>query len=601
MINEITEFETRLASLQQAMREAAAMACGQAMGLGTNAKSAELEESAITIASNISNLDEIVKELSLMKSTEVRYRKMYETSSDAIITLGPPTWVFDSGNPAAIKMFTAKGEKQLTSLSPSQLSPEFQPNGENSTELAQQHIEKALAEGSNYFEWSHRRLNGDVFPATVLLTMFDCGDGPRLQATVREITAQKLVEDNLKRLSAATEQTHDSVAITDARGVIQYVNAAFQEVTGYSSGEAIGSPMSILNSGKHDKSFYVDLWQTIKGGKRWAGRFYNRRKDGSTLIEESTISPIRNDSGEIVSFVTVQKDVTKILELETANLQSQKLESIGQLASGIAHEINTPAQFVGDNLSFIKDSFSDIYDVLNSVIKLGVSLKEKAQTDPEITSLLDCAGNADLEYVMSEIPDAIEQSLEGVERISVIVKAMKEFSHPGSEDKAASNLNDAITATATVARNRWRYVAELELNLGEGLENVPCYLNDFNQVILNMVVNAADAITEKQEAEGSAGKEKGLIVVTTKIEDSMAVIEVSDNANGMNKTVLSKIFDPFFTTKEIGKGTGQGLSIAYSTIVDKHAGTMSCQSVPNKGTKFRICLPLTKECKNDAE
>ena len=262
--------------------------------------------------------------------------------------------------------------------------------------------------------------------------------------------------------------------------------------------------------------------------------------------------------------------------LEDNLRQAQKLEAIGQLAAGIAHEINTPTQYVGDNLRFLKESFGELDSVITQLVEAGGGTARKA---------LD---SADFDYLKEEIPRALNQSLEGVDRVAKIVRAMKEFSHPARE-KTATDLNRAIQSTITVASNEWKYVAEMEMDLDTELPSVHCSPAEFNQVVLNIVVNAAHAITD---VVGDGGKGKGKIRVKTRAEGDWAVVEIADTGKGMPTHIQQRIFDPFFTTKEVGKGTGQGLAIAHNVIVDKHGGTIKVVSSPGQGTTFIIRLPI---------
>jgi PAS domain S-box-containing protein len=262
--------------------------------------------------------------------------------------------------------------------------------------------------------------------------------------------------------------------------------------------------------------------------------------------------------------------------LEDNLRQAQKLEAIGQLAAGIAHEINTPTQYVGDNLRFLKESFGELHGLLTHLVDAG--------GEPASKLLVD----ADFDYLKEEIPRALNQSLEGVDRVAKIVRAMKEFSHPARE-KTATDLNRAIQSTITVASNEWKYVAEMEMDLDSNLPSVHCSPAEFNQVVLNMIVNAAHAISD---VVGDGGKGKGKIRVKTRAEGEWALVEIGDTGAGMPAHVQQRIFEPFFTTKEVGKGTGQGLAIAHNVIVDKHGGTIKVSSSPGKGTTFVIRLPI---------
>jgi signal transduction histidine kinase len=270
--------------------------------------------------------------------------------------------------------------------------------------------------------------------------------------------------------------------------------------------------------------------------------------------------------------------------------QGQKLESIGRLAAGVAHEINTPTQYIGDNTRFVCDSFVDLLPVLQAPRQLIEAARENRLTPELLASTEAALEKADIDYLVAEIPKAIEQSLQGVERVTKIVRAMKEFSHPGAEEKTQVDLNHCIDSKLTVARNEWKYVAELVTEFDPGLPPVPCLPGEFNQVVLNLVVNAAHAIADTIKPGDIA---KGTITISTKLLGDWVEVRIRDTGTGIPEAAREKIFDPFFTTKGVGKGTGQGLAIARSAIVDKHGGTISFETETGRGTVFIIRLPLT--------
>ena len=282
-------------------------------------------------------------------------------------------------------------------------------------------------------------------------------------------------------------------------------------------------------------------------------------------------------------------DITERKDLEDQLRQAQKLEAIGQLAAGIAHEINTPTQYVGDNIRFLKDSWAPIAGLLSLCQTAGQAGEDGAHSAEFQSKLSQLSEQADLEYLMKEIPNAIDQSLEGLQRVAKIVRAMKEFSHPGSEEKRAVDINKAIETTITVARNEWKYVADVTVHLDASLPLVPCLLGEFNQVILNLIINAAHAVAG---VVGDGSQSKGKITITTTRDGDWAQIAIADSGAGIPEEIRPRIFEPFFTTKPVGKGTGQGLTLAHTVIVNRHQGQIWFESKMGQGTAFFVRLPL---------
>jgi signal transduction histidine kinase len=265
--------------------------------------------------------------------------------------------------------------------------------------------------------------------------------------------------------------------------------------------------------------------------------------------------------------------------------QAQKLESLGTLAGGIAHEINTPVQYVGDNVRFLETSFADLAKVVDSGTALRRAVADEPRYEALAAAVAQAETDADLGFLRDEVPTAIAQSLDGIDRIRQIVLAVKEFSHPDVKELAPLDLNHAIDTTITVSRNQWKYIAEMITELSPELPLVPCRGGEINQVILNLIVNAAHAIEAKDAGIGT-------ITVTTGVRDGCAEIKVRDTGTGMPAELIGRIFDPFFTTKAPGKGTGQGLAICHTIVVQKHGGTILVDSVPGEGTCFTVRLPL---------
>jgi signal transduction histidine kinase len=280
-------------------------------------------------------------------------------------------------------------------------------------------------------------------------------------------------------------------------------------------------------------------------------------------------------------------DVSELRRLGRELSAAQKLESVGRLASGVAHEINTPVQFVSDNVEFVRSAMNDVA----AVIRAYRDLTHAVLADGDISTAARLAGEAetaaDLDYVMQNVPSALSSSLEGLGRIATIVRSMKEFAHPDQAEKTLADLNKAIRSTLVIAHNEYKYLAELSTEFGD-LPLVPCYLGEINQVILNLIVNAAHAISDVVQDTGILGK----ITVRTRLDGNAVEISIGDTGTGIPEAARDKIFDPFFTTKAVGKGTGQGLAIAHSVVVKKHEGTLRFATECGKGTTFFIRLPV---------
>ena len=407
---------------------------------------------------------------------------------------------------------------------------------------------------------------------------------------------QDLIErENTSR--SILEATADGIIILDESGRIEMFNRAAQMIFFYSEAVAIGRNIEeLLDLADSELTFSDYVEASILEPTCALLEMIGIRSDGSSFPIELTIS--KADLSERAMIIVSVRDITKRREaeaewssMEIQLHQALKLEAIGQLAAGIAHEINTPIQFVGDNTRFFRDSFIDLERLATVRDRLMAAARQGSVPVELIAECEEIAEEIDFSYLREEIPQAVEQTLEGIERVAGIVRAMNEFSHPGVEEKTSIDINAAIQSTVTVSRNEWKYVAELEVDLDPDLPLVPCFPGDFNQVILNIVVNAAHAIRDASELEGA---DKGLIRIATRRKGDWVQISISDTGTGMPEEVRSRIFDPFFTTKKVGQGTGQGLAIVYSVVVDKHSGSIEVESQMGKGTTFVIRLPMAQ-------
>jgi len=432
--------------------------------------------------------------------------------------------------------------------------------------------------------FSARRKDGSEFPISLLVQEFKTDEGMFFSGIIRDISSRTQIEAHNRQLRAAVEQATDHIIIMTDDEAIEYLNPQVERDTGWTLAEMRGKNMADLGIRRSDPEIYEAAAAAMKRGEIWTGRLRSELRDGCISDSDVTISPLRDDLGEITHYLVVGRDVTEHVKLEQQLRQAQKLESIGQLAAGIAHEINTPSQYVGDNTRFLQEAFGDLDKLIGTLGKLMASGDDQISRD----AIQQAFEEADTEYLREEIPRAIEQSLEGVHRVTKIVRAMKEFSHP-TQEKTPVDLNRAIESTITVASNEWKYVAEMEMDLDPQLPPVVCLPGEFNQVILNIIVNASHAIAD---VVGDKGESKGTINVSTCHVDGWVEICIADTGAGMPENIQARIFDPFFTTKDVGKGTGQGLSIAHAVVVEKHGGTISVASESGRGTCFTIRLPL---------
>jgi len=414
-----------------------------------------------------------------------------------------------------------------------------------------------------------------------------------LIVTLRDITEHRRAEE-MWRIADENQRLLSSISSIliglDATGRITKWNRAAEDILDVSSRVAVGELLDALPIAWDQAQLTCCIRDCLSLRKPTRlEEFSFKRRDGQPGLLGISITPVFGSDGSPQGLLLLGTDITERRNLETQLRHSQKLESIGQLAAGIAHEINTPIQYVGDNVNFLKGAFADLHSVICKQERLLAGAKCGRLDDDVITDVEQAMASADLAFLGEEVPRAIEQTLEGLGRVAKIVRAMKEFSHPGDEGKVASNLNNLIENTITVANNEWKYVADVVTDFDGSLPLVPCLVSEFNQVILNLIVNAAHAIGDriKDDPEG-----KGRITISTRASAESVEIRVTDTGTGMPESVRLKEFDPFFTTKPVGKGTGQGLTIAHAVIVKKHGGTISIETELGKGTAFIIRLPL---------
>ncbi len=404
------------------------------------------------------------------------------------------------------------------------------------------------------YEVKLQRKDGTSFEGEVSARLVTVKGEPGVQAWIRDISKPKRSEEVQRRLATAVEQAAEAIVVTDTKGNIEYVNPAFERITGYTREEALGQNPGLLKSGEHDQTFYKNLWDTIERGDVWRGHFINRKKDGTLYHEEATISPVRDSSGTIINFVAVKRDVTENLALSRQLLQAQKMEAVGTLAGGIAHDFN--------NLLQVTLGFSELL------------LAEKEEDDPEYADL-------------SRILQAAKNGAELVQRLLT-------FSRKVEPKPIPLNLNRRIVQVEKLLKRTIPKMIDIQMDLSGDLGEINADPIQMEQVLMNLAVNARDAMPDggqlilatrnvtldDEYCKGHVGARPGDYVL----------LKVSDTGHGMDKATVEHIFEPFYTTKELGRGTGLGLALVYG-IVRQHEGFITCRSEVGRGTTFNAYFP----------
>jgi PAS domain S-box-containing protein len=412
---------------------------------------------------------------------------------------------------------------------------------------------------------------------------------------VRDITVQKLAEQALteseERFRSIFEQAPIGIVCLDVYGHITDANHALCEIVGRPLAELDGSFQADLFDGA------PELTTTPAGVKAedkadhslarpgWRPRQV-RRPDGTVRVVQVNDVVVNDKDGGSHAVVATVEDITDRLRLAEELRQAQQMEAVGQLAGGIAHEINTPTQFISDNLTFLSDIWGPVLRQLAVSRSAAARLREGGAPD-DVASMLEQGGQeADLDFVEAEVPTALSQSQEGIERVATIVRAMKAFGRPDPSEPEPTDLNRLVTYALTMACNELKYVAEVTTDLG-ALPTVSCFPGAIGQVVVNLLVNAAYAVGESRDRTG----ERGEIKVKTWAERERVALSVSDTGPGIPADIRPRIFQPFFTTKPFGRGSGQGLALAWATVVDRHAGRIDVASSA-AGTTFTVRLPV---------
>jgi two-component system NtrC family sensor kinase len=383
------------------------------------------------------------------------------------------------------------------------------------------------------------------------------------------------------RYAALVSSIDDAIITSSLDGLVLDWNTGAERLYGYTAAEIVGQPVSLV-AAAGDPGVFEAMMATLAECGHAAVECRGRRKDGAVIQTSVRVSNVYDETGEVSCIVAVARDITGRTALEAESQQESKLESLGRLSAGLAHEINSPIQFVGDNARFLEEAYQELIRVVEVYRGLldtsnPIGWAERQERVREVEAGID------FDYLQKEIPSAVAQTLEGIERVSTIVRAMKTFSHPGHDEQVPADLNEALEATVTVTRHQVRELADLTLELGQ-LPPVRCNIAELNQVFLNLIVNAADAIEE-------TGR-RGRIVIATSCDGDYATVRISDTGGGIPDDVRPKIFDPFFTTKDVGRGSGQGLPLARGVVHEGHGGTLTVASTVGEGTTFTLRLPI---------
>jgi PAS domain S-box-containing protein len=444
------------------------------------------------------------------------------------------------------------------------------------------------------------RSDGSEFPIKIAVSVIEQQGDHIFIAFISDITHRKEAEDESKRLYDETQLLLTSISSVlihlDSAGIVTAWNEAAESMFGIRAADALGRRCGSLPWGDAAISSRLEELAHRHGSERFP-HVVIRCKDGAEKVLDLTVNPICSD-GVCTGVLILGNDRTEQEQLEVSLRQAQQLESIGQLAAGIAHEINTPMQFVCDNIEYLSGCSDTLIEVIDCFDRnLAANHPEKLWAE-RCRELSEVIKKKEFGMLREQMPLAISESLEGARRVINIVRAMKEFSHPGQQEKSDVDLNEAIRSTVTITRNRWKYVADLDLDLDPNLPRVPCLPAEINQVLLNLVVNATDAVGDKVR---SGEDTKGRIAIRSSREANSVLIEVSDTGCGIPNEIRNRIFDPFFTTKDVGKGTGQGLAICYNIVVKKHGGKIDFTSTLGLETVFRVRLPLPVALRTEGE
>jgi len=405
-----------------------------------------------------------------------------------------------------------------------------------------------------------------------------------IQSVIMQIEAENLLKKSEEKYRNLVELMNEGVLVLDFENIVTFVNTKMTKIIGYDPNEIIGHNFVTFIHCDSRENFIQQ--QLLRGkGVSESYEMILVNKNGEKVFVLSSPTILLSDDGHFKGSYEVITNISNIKLIEMQLIHSQKMETIGVMAAGIAHEINTPLQYIVGNTHFIKENAESIINQIKSIKYVCTSSTLPGPAD-KLLFIEKIINNFDINFAADEIPAAIDETIEGLDRISSIVLSIKKFSHPEFDEPQSININSEIRNTINVSRNEWKYYAKLMTKFDENLPNLVCVASDFNQIILNLIVNAAHAMQGKFKLADC----KGVISILTSHEKNYIQITIADNGSGIPDKIKDKIFNPFFTTKEVGKGTGMGLAIVLK-LIEKHKGKIWFETKENEGTIFYVQFP----------
>lgn len=541
------------------------------------------------LQSTVRDVTERVHAAAVLRASEVRYRTSFEGASVGQTLTGADGRILEANDAFATMLGYASTElrgKSLVELTHPEDIAESRTahltlmQGQRVARLEKRYVRK---DGSTLWaDVSTAALPSATGEVTQLVVhIVDLSDRKRVEARLKH--EEETAKESMRFMRAILNAIPIPVFYKDIDGRFLGANEAYESIVGKTRAELAGKTVfDIFPQETADTLYAIDckLLQ-VPGTQIHALHLENNR---DVLVHKATY---RDSNGQVRGIIGAYVDITERKRAEAELEHARKLEAVGQLAAGIAHEINTPAQYVGDGVHFLKEVFESYQQLLNEYCSAVEVLERAGEATELVGSIRELEHELDLDYLRANVPGSFARCIDGIARISTIVRAMKEFSHPDQREKTAADLNQALRSTLIIARNEYKYVANIETGFGD-LPLVHCHVGDLNQVFLNLIVNAAHAIADVVGNEGQMGQ----IRICTRQDGDWVLIDITDSGTGIPQSIRGRIFDPFFTTKEVGKGSGQGLAIARSIIVDKHCGSLTFKTDAGSGTTFTIRLPI---------